>query len=255
MACLIEYYTDNGGRALYLCTNNPFAGTLYEKHGFRYYIGDGMRYLAPDSADFDAHYFRGGKAVNIRPAVYGDLPRFAALYNHPEPDWLVKNYLVECYRDTRFEVHFLRLMQRIKDDNGFFLTMKTEDKHLVGAVAGERLGTYYEQHIAHFTVRISPGYYDRINKLLCAAENAAREIGIECLYLHTSDRDSDQIAMMQASGFEETGRYLGHFKDEEETFDLVIMGKNIPGSNFNRRSKGDYYGGENAWQAERKARQ
>ena len=50
---LIERFRADGGLALYLCTTNPIAGRLYEKHGFGYHVGDGMRYLAPDAQDFD----------------------------------------------------------------------------------------------------------------------------------------------------------------------------------------------------------
>ena len=45
---LIQRFRENGGLALYLCTSNPIAGDLYEKHGFWYNVGDGMRYLVSD---------------------------------------------------------------------------------------------------------------------------------------------------------------------------------------------------------------
>ena len=47
MDCLIRRFRVDDGIALYLCTTNPIAGSLYEKHGFWYHLGDGMRYLAP----------------------------------------------------------------------------------------------------------------------------------------------------------------------------------------------------------------
>ena len=50
---------------------NPVAGHLYESHGFRYHVGDGMRFLAPGAADFDRRWFAGG-AATIRDAHWGD---------------------------------------------------------------------------------------------------------------------------------------------------------------------------------------
>ena len=53
---LIQRFREDGGLALYLCTNNPIAGSLYEKHGFWYNIGDGMRYFVSDERDFEKEY-------------------------------------------------------------------------------------------------------------------------------------------------------------------------------------------------------
>ena len=38
MDCLIRRFRVDDGVALYLCTTNPIAGSLYEKHGFWYHI-------------------------------------------------------------------------------------------------------------------------------------------------------------------------------------------------------------------------
>ncbi len=44
---IIERFLADGGMALDLWTSNPVAGRLYERHGFWYSVGDGMRYIAP----------------------------------------------------------------------------------------------------------------------------------------------------------------------------------------------------------------
>ena len=100
VGALIRHFTAQGGRALYLCTTNPVAGHLYESHGFRYHVGDGMRYLAPDADDFDRRWFAAGRAA-IRDAHWGDLARLCVLYNHPDPPWLIKDSLSASLRDTR----------------------------------------------------------------------------------------------------------------------------------------------------------
>ena len=52
MDCLIRRFRADDGIALYLCTTNPIAGSLYEKHGFWYHVGDGMRYPRPRCRGF-----------------------------------------------------------------------------------------------------------------------------------------------------------------------------------------------------------
>ena len=75
---LVEDFTRAGGLALYLCTTNPHAGRLYEGCGFRYFVGDGMRYLAPGAGDFDGDYLGGGGPAVVREATWADLPKVAA---------------------------------------------------------------------------------------------------------------------------------------------------------------------------------
>ena len=97
VGALVDHFTAQGGRALYLCTANPIAGHLYESHGFRYHVGDGMRFLAPGAADFDRRWFAAG-AATVRDAHWGDLARLCVLYNHPDPAWLLKDPLSESFR-------------------------------------------------------------------------------------------------------------------------------------------------------------
>ena len=110
MAVLIEKFNAEGGLALMLCTGNPIAGSLYEKHGFWYTIGDGLRYLAPGADDFEESFFAHNGAAHVRGATFADLPYAAALYNHSEPDWLVKDHLTKTFRDMRYESHFVKLI-------------------------------------------------------------------------------------------------------------------------------------------------
>ena len=119
VGALVDHFTAQGGRALYLCTANPVAGHLYESHGFRYHVGDGMRFLAPGADDFDRRWFGAG-STTIRDAHWGDLTRLCVLYNHPDPPWLLKATLSESFRDKRYESHFIRVMRAIEDRNGAF---------------------------------------------------------------------------------------------------------------------------------------
>ena len=115
---LVADFSEAGGQALYLCTTNPHAGHLYESHGFRYLVGDGMRRLAPEAADFDRKYLGHTGAATTRATTWADLPRAAVLYNHAEPRWFLKDPLSDSYRDTRYESHFVKVFRRLEGGRG-----------------------------------------------------------------------------------------------------------------------------------------
>ena len=118
LARMHEQFSADGGMALYLCTTNPIAGKLYEKHGYWYHVGDGMRFLTPDARAFDRDYLAFCGKARVRDATWADLPRVSVLYNHPEPRWLLKDYLTRSFRSTRYESHFVKLMMRIESHMG-----------------------------------------------------------------------------------------------------------------------------------------
>ena len=157
LGTLVEHFTARGGKALYLCTDNPVAGHLYERHGFRYHVGDGMRYLAPGAADFDRRWFAPGGATTTRDAHWGDLARMCVLYNHPDPAWLVKDPLSAAFRDTRYERHFVSVLRQIEDGGGAFLVLEADASRVVGAAAFRRRDTFYEQHVATLSLRVARG--------------------------------------------------------------------------------------------------
>ena len=170
MSALIEKFNAEGGLALMLCTGNPIAGSLYEKHGFWYTIGDGLRYLAPGAEDFEESFFAHNGAAQIREATWADLPYASALYNHPEPGWLVKDHLTKTFRDTRYESHFVKLLRRIEDERGGCLVLENPNKRVVGLAAFERMDTYQEQHVGTTELPGVPG-------ILRAGAGAARRRG------------------------------------------------------------------------------
>ena len=190
LGTLIRHFTGHGGRALYLCTDNPIAGHLYERHGFRYHVGDGMRYLAPSAADFDARWFAGGVAATIREAHWGDLAHLCVLYNHSDPAWLLKDPLSAAFRDTRYESHFVRVMRRIEDGRGAFLVLEAPGSRVVGAVALCRRDTFYEQHVATLSFRVAPAYFDRARELLDLAAARAASLGVRQLALPVAAGDT-----------------------------------------------------------------
>ena len=194
LGTLVDHFTARDGQALYLCTDNPVAGHLYERHGFRYHVGDGMRYLAPDAADFDRRWFATGAAATIRDAHWGDLARLCVLYNHSEPAWLVKDPLTAAFRDTRYERHFVSVLRQIEHGMGAFLLLEADGSRVVGAAAFRREDTFHEQHVAIMSLRVARGYLGLAADLLETAAVRAAALGIRQLALPLASGDTRAAA-------------------------------------------------------------
>ena len=257
VGALVDHFTAQGGRALYLCTGNPVAGHLYESHGFRYHVGDGMRYLAHGAADFDRDWFAGG-ATTIRDAHWGDLARLCVLYNHPDPAWLLKDPLSESFRDTRYESHFIRVMRAIEDDtgmwgNGALLVLEASGSRVVGAVAFRRFDTFCEQHVAELSFRLGRAHFDRAADLLDAAAESAAALGIAQLALSVAAEDDEHRQLAESAGFVEGARWPRRLRSAGGYTDLLIMLREVAPAPSPSKPRESYYGERKPWQAERVA--
>ena len=257
LAALIHHFTRQGGRALYLCTDNPVAGHLYERHGFRYHVGDGMRYLAPAAADFDQRWFEGGAPATIREAHWGDLARLCVLYNHPDPAWLIKDSLSASFRDTRYESHFVRVMRQLEAARGAFLVLEAPGSRVVGAVAFRRLDTFYEQHVASLSFRVARAYFEQTRELLDAAAARATALGVRQLALMVAADDHEQRHLAQSAGFGAGPCWPGRLRRDGGFTDLRIMLRELAppqaGSQSTDRARGSFYGERQPWQDDRVA--
>lgn len=250
---LVEQFTGAGGLALYLCTTNPAAGPLYEQHGFWYHVGDGMRYLSPEAQDFDDTYLAFTGSAKPRDATWGDLPRASVLYNHPEPNWLIKDYLTQTFRNTRYESHFLKLMRRVEDDRGAFVVLESPEKRVVGAAALERSDSYLEQHVATLSFRVAPEYLRQTRDLLEAAADRARAQSITILEVYLADYDREQKELLTAAGFSEEARLRNRLRNGDEWMDMVVFTKSLSDDAPPFRSEAEYYGSRQPWQVDRAA--
>ena len=245
---LITDFRSSSGKALLLCTTNPIAGSLYEKHGFWYTVGDGMMYVSPDAQGFADNYLSHVGNAKVREAVWGDLPRASLLYNNLEPDWLIKDYLTGSFRDTRFERHFTQQMRGCEGGRGAVLVLDTPTSSVVGLAAFHRIDSYYEQHVATFTFRVCPAYYSQAGDLLRHSLQRARELSIAILQVHVADVDEDQKGLIRNAGFLETARLPGHLKDGDRSIDMLIYTHEIETEGHSTRRRSEYYGGRQPWQ-------
>ncbi len=253
MAALVESFEGAGGLALYLCTLNPVAGRLYEKHGFKYRVGDGMRRLASGAEDFDATYLIFAGTASVREAVWGDLPRAAVLYNHSDPPWLIKDPLSDSFRTTRYERHFAAVMRRIEDGQGAALVLENPRQRMVGMAAFARRQTYHEQHVATLGFRVHPSYTEQTSMLLASACERAARLGVTRLELPVAEVDRDQADLARAAGFAQEARLRGRVRDGATWCDVLIFAWRIDTDPEPWHAPETFYGHRQPWQTERAA--
>jgi RimJ/RimL family protein N-acetyltransferase len=251
MQAAIDRFLEDDGKALYLCTTNPIAGHLYERHEFRYHLGDGMRYLAPGAEDFDdTRWVHCGEA-SVRDAHWGDLPSLSALYNHPEPKWLLKDPLTESFAETRYESHFVKLMRRIENGRGGFLVLENLTGAIVGASVFERIGTFYEQHVATMSFRVTPPYEMQAVGLLAGTIDRARALNIRTLQISVAACDTGMAELLVSAGYAEEARLKDRLRVDGGWMDVLVYSLTIEGEVPPYRAIDDYYGTRKAWQQER----
>lgn len=253
LGALVEWFTSAGGQELNLCTSNPFAGSLYEKHGFWYSVGDGMRYLAPEAENFDEEYLGHSGPARVRPATWGDLPRASVLYNSAEPGWVVKDYLTSSFGDTRFEKHFVDLMKGAENRKGGVVALESPKSSLVGLAAFHRIDSYMEQHVGTLSFRVSPAYYGQAAELLEAAAQRAADLSIAVLQTFVAEGDHDQAELLEAAGYGLEARLRDRLRTLGGLADMLVYSRRVAGSGDPVLGPGDYYAGRKPWQAERAA--
>lgn len=254
MSKLIDHFVSQGGRALYLCTTNPVAGHLYERHGFRYHIGDGMRFLSPDAGDFDDRWFAAGGETTIREANWADLARVGVLYNHRDPTWLIKDSLSVSFRDTRYESHFMKMMRQTEDSKGAFLVMEAPGSRVVGAAVFRRINSFYEQHVAELSFRIARPFFTHSRSLLDAAAKRAEALGIWQLALMVAATDHEQRLLAAKGGFIDGPCWPRRLRDQEISTDLQIMLRELTPPKVLGKERESFYGERHPWQTERATR-
>lgn len=240
---LIKAFINEGGLALYLCTVNPVAYRLYHGLGFRSLVGDGMRYLSPTAGDFDYTYFAHCGRATSREAHWGDLARFAALYNWPRHDDFLKDYPQRVFGEYRFEKHFVAMMQAHEQQKGHLCVLQTAEGRVVGVCSLTQGVSYYEQHVATLDFVVVESYLNQASELITHACEVAVERGWHLLVHHQARSDRWKADVVEAAGFSPETRLSGYFKDGETEVDLVTWCRRLPVQPVSRRTRGAYYGG------------
>ena len=248
---LIARFEANGGLAL-LCTTGPGAGRLYESCGFDYFVGDGMRYLSDAAGDFDAGYLAPRRGcLGPRGALGGTFRAPRCCSATRSPAWEIKEYLSHCFRETRFEGHFTRLMRRVEEDRGFILVLENPRRRVAGCAIAERLPTFHQQHVAQLSVRVAPEYVDQTGELLAAAASRAHRMGICVLQAYAAEADGDAGEGPGAGGVRARGGTVRGACGSRTGLPAWLFTAGSSRKRGPRRPRHEYYGERKPWQTER----
>jgi GNAT superfamily N-acetyltransferase len=233
-----------GGLAISLCTTNPAAYAMYLKERFRPLIGDGLRYLTPphDPRTFDEEYFADHGPARIRPGTWGDIARVSALYNQPQPDWLIKDYPRRVFRDIRYESHYIRAWKPARDGHGLMLLLENPLHRVVGIAAVTEVDSYHEQHVATLDFWACPAYLHQLPALLTTAIRQANEQGAEIVQAYIADCDEEKRRLVEAAGLTEAVRLRDRLRVGDERHDLLIYEVRFPLKHHPAHAPGSYYG-------------
>ena len=254
MQALIDEFESGGGQALYLCTRNPHAGTLYEQLGFEYLTGDGMRRITPSVTAFDDSYLGAHGTAIIRDASWADLPRAAVLYNHPEPRWMIKDPITHCYQNTRYERHFVDMRVELAATGGASLVLAAPEERLVGLSAFIPGHSFFDQHVATMGFRTAPAYVKQAGELLAATIARAETHGVRDLRIPIADGDDDQYNLLAQAGFTLLSRIADGLRDDQGWRDLLWMTCRTTHHMPPTRKQETFYAERDTWHHDRLAK-
>jgi L-amino acid N-acyltransferase YncA len=210
-----------------------------------------MRFLSDAGRDFDDAFSETQSDVVVRPAHWGDLPGVSALYNHPEPRWLVKDYANSCFADTRYERHFISSFRATEGGDGAFIVLEADGNRIVGAAALRRMETFHEQHVAVLDFRAAPGALRLGATLVQKTVDACDELRLGVAICHAGGNDTSKIGILEELGFVLEGTFRDRLRDEAGIHDLLCFCRHLRMASAPARPRESYYGEIKEWQRER----
>lgn len=224
----VQWFQDRGGVCMLLGTGNPIAHHVYEKYGFRDYNGHVMRRLSPgvEEEGFERRLFARAEPAGVRPAVWSDVSRVAALYAAPHP-WLVQDYQEDLITHPsltklRYFSIFPALMLRAERPGGSVQVLETSRKRIVGLAALLPEPAPFQEHVGRLDFLIRPEFLDQGQELLAAVLNQAGQGGIRIVEARFASCDEAKVKLARESGFRKTARFPGRFRIGSESADLDL---------------------------------
>jgi GNAT superfamily N-acetyltransferase len=224
----VQWFQDRGGVCMLLGTGNPIAHHVYGKYGFRDYNGHVMRRLSPgaEAEDFEQRLFARTGPAAVRPAVWSDASRVAALYAAPHP-WLVQDYqegliIHPSLKKLRYFSIFPALMLRAERPGGSVQVLETSRERIVGLAALLPEPAPFQAHVGRLDFLIRPEYLDQGHELLTAVLNQAREGGVQTVEARFASCDDAKLKLAREAGFRRTARFPDRFRIGAESVDLEL---------------------------------
>ena len=224
----VEWFQDRGGVCMLLGTGNPIAHHVYEKYGFGDYNGHVMRRLSPgaEAKDFEERLFACTGPAAVRPVVWGDASRVAALYAAPHP-WLVQDHqegLIThpSLKKVRYFSIFPALMLRAERPGGSVQVLETSRKRIVGLAALLPEPGPFQSHVGRLDFLIRPEFLDQGRDLLAAVLNQGSARGVRLVEARFASCDVEKVKLAHEAGFRRVARFPDRFRIGAESVDLEL---------------------------------
>jgi hypothetical protein len=164
---------------------------------------------------------------------------------------LLKDVLTNCFRDTRYEQHFVRLMLQIEGDKGAALVLATPKNRMAGLAAVARRDTFEQQHLATLSLRVVPGYIEHAGVLLQAVLERAQRIGVSLVEFPIAAVDDDLAAIASEAGFDEVARLPNRIGHGDAWVDVRIFTASLVARSQPFHASNTYYGNRHSWHSAR----
>src|SRR5439155_10700098 len=119
--------------------------------------------------------------ATIRNGTWGDCARVSALYNQPNPAWLIKDYPRRVFRDARYESHYIRVWKPSSEGKGTVLVLENPLSRVVGIASLVEVDSYFEQNVQTIEFWACPAYLTQLPELLSALIERAQAGSAEIL--------------------------------------------------------------------------
>ena len=224
----VQWFQDRGGICMLLGTGNPIAHHVYEKYGFLDYNGHVMRRLSPgaEAEGFERKLFAHTGPAAVRPAVWSDASRVAALYAAPHP-WLVQDYqegliVHPSLKKLRYFSIFPALMLRAERPGGSVQVLETSRKRIVGLAALLPDPMSFKAHLGRLDFLIRSEYLEQGRELLASVLNQARDGGVQTVEACFASTDREKVELAREAGFRPVARFPDRFRIGAESVDLEL---------------------------------
>ncbi|MCS6860911.1 MAG: GNAT family N-acetyltransferase, partial [Abditibacteriales bacterium] len=230
MQAMTQAFRDEGGQAMYLATGNPVARRIYEKYGFRLYNPprsecDGVfQWVVSNEPHFEERYFAPAAPLRVREVVWGDLPRFEALYNCPHP-WLLKDEGLNVYRDVGYESQFLSVMRAVEEQRSACLVLENARRVVVGVARLTKSDGRWSAHVATLELFVHPFYFADAAPLLQEVLDRCDALRVEVVHAYAANSDDVKSDLLLRAGFHPAAHLLRQFKVGDEMHDLLIFSR------------------------------
>lgn len=218
----------HGAQAVLLGTEREgSAWRVYQRAGYAWLTGGVMRCLAEGQCSFDEDFFAAGQSVRVRPSEWGDLPAVSALLATPYAA-LAGDY-TRSMLSPRHTFHprcvsaFPTIYYAVEAAGGRCFSLIGDTPHgVLGLASVTPMPGNYRGHVGVLEVMTHDNHIDHGPKLVVAAAEAARELGVRRLKAHVPVMDTTKAKWLRDAGASSIGCLPDQVMLEAESIDVEI---------------------------------